>query len=380
MARRLQRRRTRPRTTALACAGFDAGSNTRQAQGARGADQWRFSKQDPKAATGNDSVDVSDSEDELEFLEALDGIYGEQQARLEQQQELEEEKKRAQADLDALRKFGPSDTKPYSFLLLEDLRDELAAEEDHETVNNADLKPAAKLVEAAQSHFDQVERDRRRIQEVVAEKKHPDRQAAAATELKLAQRESQVAKELITVRELEVEVRTLRRDVTTLRKTLLAEKIAVIGRDVRFTRQDVQERLKELTSTETELNAKLKEVRASRRKTELEQAASLKQLKDAKSASAVMDLAAESYHVARRRSADRDVALERVPRRRPPAAPLLGMSLRRRDGHGDARRIDRVARQFAKSAHRTGRPAAVAVAAGRGDASRPGESRAAYAR
>ena len=298
MARRLQRRRTRPRTTAPRLRGFDAGSNTRQAQGARGADQC-LSKQDPKAATGNDSVDVSDSEDELEFLEALDGIYGEQQARLEQQQELEEEKKRAQADLDALRKFGPSDTKPYSFLLLEDLRDELAAEEDHETVNNADLKPAAKLVEAAQSHFDQVERDRRRIQEVVAEKKHPDRQAAAATELKLAQRESQVAKELITVRELEVEVRTLRRDVATLRKTLLAEKIAVIGRDVRFTRQDVQERLKELTSTETELNAKLKEVRASRRKTELEQAASLKQLKDAKSASAVMDLAAESYHVAR---------------------------------------------------------------------------------
>jgi potassium efflux system protein len=264
------------------------------------AEQIRaLSKQDPQSAGGNDSLDVSDSEDELEFLEALDGIYGEQQARIEQRQELETEKQRAQADLDALRKFGPSDSKPYSFLLLEELRDELAAEEDHETVNDADLKPAAQMVEAAQAHFDQAERERRRIQESVAEKKHPEKQAALATELKLAQRESQVAKELITVRELEVDVRTLRRDVSALRKTLLTEKIALIERDVRFTRQDVQERLKELTSIEGELNAKLKNVRANRRHTELEQAASLKELKDAKAPSAVMELAAESWHVAR---------------------------------------------------------------------------------
>ncbi len=164
-------------------------------------------KADPKATSGTDALDVSTSEDELEFLEALDGVYGEQQARLEQRQELEAEKQRAEADLESLRKYGPTEAKPYSFLVLEDLRDELAAEQDHDHVNHADLKPAAQMLETARAHFDQAERDRRRVQEAVTENKHKERQAALENELNLAQRESQIAKELIVVRQLEVDVR-----------------------------------------------------------------------------------------------------------------------------------------------------------------------------
>ena len=160
-----------------------------------------------------DVGNVSTAEDELEFLETLDGVYAQQQVRLEQQQELQAESKKAQEDLDAFRKFGPTEAKPYSFLLLEDLRDELASEEDHDAAFNADLKPAGQLLETARSHFDLAEKDRRRVQEQVAEEKHSEREAALATELKLAQRESQISKELIVVRRLEVEVRTLRRDV-----------------------------------------------------------------------------------------------------------------------------------------------------------------------
>ena len=166
-------------------------------------------KIDPKAASGTDTVDVSSSENELEFLEALDGVYGEQQARLEQRQELEAEKQRAETDLESLRKYGPTETKPYSFLILEDLRDELAAEQDHDHVNHADLKPAAQMLETARAHFDQTERERRRIQETVTENKHKEQQGVLANELNLAQRESQVAKELIVVRQFEVDVRTL---------------------------------------------------------------------------------------------------------------------------------------------------------------------------
>ena len=67
-----------------------------------------------------------------EFLETLDGVYGEQQARLEQRQDLQAEKQRAEADLESLESSGRTEAKPYSFLLLEDLRDELAAEEDRD--------------------------------------------------------------------------------------------------------------------------------------------------------------------------------------------------------------------------------------------------------
>ena len=55
---------------------------------------------------------VSASEDELEFLQSLDEVYAQQQARLEQRQELQAEKKKADEDLASLRKFGPTEHKP----------------------------------------------------------------------------------------------------------------------------------------------------------------------------------------------------------------------------------------------------------------------------
>ena len=73
-------------------------------------------KQDANAADA-DPTDVSAAEDELEFLETLDGIYAQQQARFEQRLELQTDKKKADESLAALRKFGPSEAKPYSFLL-----------------------------------------------------------------------------------------------------------------------------------------------------------------------------------------------------------------------------------------------------------------------
>jgi hypothetical protein len=85
--------------------------------------------QSGETAKITDAVEVSTTEDELEFLQTLDGVYAQQQVRLEQQQELQAELKKSEADLESFRKFGPTEAKPYSFLLLEDLRDELAAAE-----------------------------------------------------------------------------------------------------------------------------------------------------------------------------------------------------------------------------------------------------------
>ncbi len=78
----------------------------------------------------------------------------------------------------------------------------------------------------------------------------------------------------------------------------MTEKIDLIARDVRFTKQDLQDRLKELTATEAELNTKLKDVRSRHRLAELQQAAALKELRDGKAPAAVIDLASEAWHVA----------------------------------------------------------------------------------
>jgi potassium-dependent mechanosensitive channel len=243
--------------------------------------------------------DVSAADDEREFLETLDGVYGEQQVRLEQRQELASEQAKAVQALDSFRKFGPTEPKPYSFLLLEDLRDELAAEEDHDDALAADLKPATQMLEAAQSHFAQAEKNRRKAQEEVAENKDPDRGGTLTAALKLAQRDSQIAKELIVVRRLEVEVRGLRRDVSASRRTQLTETISQIGEDVHFTKADLQDRLKELTASDAELAAKIKESQSRVKRSEPQQAADLKDLREQRAAPAIVELATASWRVAR---------------------------------------------------------------------------------
>jgi potassium efflux system protein len=254
-------------------------------------------KQGANESTDARPEDVSTSEDELEYLQTLDSVFAQQQSRIEQLEGLRGDKKKVDELLESLHKFGPSEAKPYSFLLLENLRDELAAEEDQEAAFQADLKASDQMLEMAQEHFDEAESERRRAQEAhdEAEAEKP----AALLALKLAKQESQINKELVVLRRLEVEVRTLRGEVCQSRKTLLEEKVERISKDVRFTKQDLEDRLKELAAFEADLNRKLKEARARFQQLESQEATALKALREEKAAQATLDLAVESWRVAR---------------------------------------------------------------------------------
>ncbi|HEY2838902.1 MAG TPA: hypothetical protein VGJ26_07125, partial [Pirellulales bacterium] len=258
-----------------------------------------LNKKNNDQASGDEATNVSAAEDEIEFLETLDGVYAQQQVRLEERQELQAEVAQAAADLESFRKFGPNEAKPYSFLLLEDLRDELTSEEDRSEALAADLKPAKLMLEAAQAHFAQAEKNRRRAQELVSENKEKERTDALANALKLAQRESRIQEALILVRKLEIEVRTLRCDLCTARKTQLTEKIERIGQDVRFTEHDLQDRLRALTKNDAELNARLTEVQSRVKQAELKQNADIQDLRDLKTPPSIVDLAVASWRVAR---------------------------------------------------------------------------------
>jgi potassium efflux system protein len=255
-------------------------------------------KQDANS-TDADPTDVSTAEDELEFLETLDGIYAQQQARLEQRLELQADKKKADESLQALRKFGPTEAKPYSFLLLESLRDALAAEEDREEACAADLKAAEQLLETAHDNFDEAEKARRKAQEELTDNEDEEAAAELQSGLELAKRQCQIAKELILARRLEVEVRTLRHELSATLKEQYGAKVELIGKDVRFTKQDLNDRLKELNSYDTELNKKIAEARLRFQKAEAQQAAALAELHQNKAPQSTIDLANEAWRVAR---------------------------------------------------------------------------------
>jgi small-conductance mechanosensitive channel len=251
------------------------------------------------SATDADPTDVSAAEDELEFLETLDGVYAQQQARFEQRLELQSDKKKADESLAALRKFGPSEAKPYSFLLLESLRDALAAEEDREEAFVADLKAAELLLETAHDNFDEAEKDRRLAQEELTDNEDEEAAGELQSALELAKRQCQIAKELILARRLEVEVRTLRHEVSTTLKEQFSAKVELIGKDVRFTKQDLQDRLKELKDYDTELTKKIAEARSRFQRAETQQAAALVELRKNKAPQSTIALANEAWRVAR---------------------------------------------------------------------------------
>ena len=254
-------------------------------------------KQTAAESTDANSEEVSAGEDELESLQTLDGVYAQQQSRLEQLESLRAEKKKVDELLETLRKFGPTEAKPYSFLLLENLRDELAAEEEQEAALQTDSKAANQMLETAQEHFDEAESERRRDQEAFDEAEGNKTEAMLA--LKQAKQESRVNKELVVLRRLEIDVRTLRLEVCVARKTMLEEKVERIAKDVRFTKQDLQDRLKELTAFDAELNRKLKDARNRFQQLESQEAAALKELREHRATQATIDLAVDAWRVAR---------------------------------------------------------------------------------
>jgi prefoldin subunit 5 len=98
---------------------------------------------------------------------------------------------------------------------------------------------------------------------------------------------------------LEVEVRTLRHEVSASLKEQFSAKVELIGKDVRFTRQDLNDRLKELKSYDAELNKKIAEARSRFQQAEAQQTAALAELHQNKASKSTIDLANEAWRVAR---------------------------------------------------------------------------------
>ena len=89
-----------------------------------------------------------------QLLNSIDAVYAQHQAKLEQQSRLEVQAKNADEQLAVLDKYDPDEPKPYSFLLLEHLKDELTAETDRQSALAGDLKSAKQMLETAHDELD----------------------------------------------------------------------------------------------------------------------------------------------------------------------------------------------------------------------------------
>ena len=107
----------------------------------------------PAAGQGDQPASEADDE-QLALLRSIDAVEFHHQSLLEQQAQLETELADADKRLAKLDEFAPNEPKPYSFLLLEGLKDQLAEQQREETALKTDLKSAEQLLAAAHDELD----------------------------------------------------------------------------------------------------------------------------------------------------------------------------------------------------------------------------------
>lgn len=243
---------------------------------------------------------VTDNEDELERLRTLDSLLGLRLAAHQQRLDIDSERARLQESLERLRAFGPDEPKPYSFLLLDDLRDQLDAEVDREQAANSDRKTAEQVLEAVRDEFDRNEQERRLAAEDMENNDEPDSEATLSRELRLAVLQSSISREAVALRKQEIELKTARIAQCQLQQTLLNEKLDRVSQNVTFTDRDLQSRLNDLQRRATELKRKLREAEGRLARLEGEQASELRRLEDPTESSSARGEVTNAYRVARR--------------------------------------------------------------------------------
>lgn len=263
----------------------------------------RISKLKPAAAApAKDAASTAaeDVQNELDLLESLDLAYIQQQAALDQRSDLADEKKRIVEEAQSLHNLGPAEPKPYAFLLLDDVRDQLGAEEGRTESTSADLTAAQNMLQVARQAFEECERQRRAAREAVDNSKNPAQQPALARELRLAELRSSIAQETVTLRRIEIELATERQAIGKQRRDYLQEKVQLLSQGVQFSQKEFDARLELFNKGRDEARQKLKDAQKSLQRHEADQQKALAELKEAHTAQAVVDAATAAYQLARR--------------------------------------------------------------------------------
>ncbi len=193
----------------------------------------------------------------VDLLQRTDLVYGQQLAALERKIELDRSRTELEESLTVLRASGPSEERPYSFLLLDSLRDELTTETaKSENVTEA-ISSAKDNLEHDKDNFEEKEQIRRQAKEELDTNQDKEKTAELDSALRSAKLHSKFAEQKVILRQLELENQTTASELNELRMTFLQEKIKLVAPEARFVQSDLQNQLDEIAEKENGLNNKL---------------------------------------------------------------------------------------------------------------------------
>ncbi len=193
----------------------------------------------------------------VELLKRLDSVLKETAQSNEQLKDLRSEKVAQEASLKALRTSGPTEPKPYSFLLLDRLRDELRREENR-TQSIQDMAEAA-AVDLEQTRKEQVAKEhaRRAAQERLGKNTDSARISELRRAFEIADLEADLTTLLGQLGELKVAREKVAAELQEVRVTYLREKVAAIDKEDLFTKEDLDRQITELDKQEDDVKREL---------------------------------------------------------------------------------------------------------------------------
>jgi hypothetical protein len=161
---------------------------------------------------------------EVEFLTTLDLLLGQVQSVDVRSAELRASKSKWETDLQHLRTRGPEEERPFRFIMLESLRDQLAAESNRSESVIVGTESAADAAQAARKLLEEKERARRKAKEELEINNDEAKKSQLAQSFRMAELDSRIASARLRLREQESENQQLEQDVHDLRMSFLKEK------------------------------------------------------------------------------------------------------------------------------------------------------------
>ncbi|HEX4145235.1 MAG TPA: mechanosensitive ion channel domain-containing protein [Pirellulales bacterium] len=246
-------------------------------------------------AAGEAASAVDPADEEIELLGALDLVYVQLQAVSEHHDELGHVRDRLQAQLDNQHKFGPAEAKPYTFLLLESIRDSLSTQQERQAAFDADLAAAGQLLEQARVNLEHCQSEERAANDRLTGNRQPEKQTALARAVHLADLNSTIAAETVNLRQAEIEDKKAQCELGNLYRQLLEEKEKLVAPETRFGDRDRQSLLDNLAHKQQDFERQLKETEARLARNESQQTIDLARLDKEHADPAVVTAATFAY-------------------------------------------------------------------------------------
>jgi len=207
--------------------------------------------------SANGAAPSSESSSEVDILKSVDAVLAQQQAVEQQVEELKSRKEELRKELESLGTQGIGEKPPYSFLLFDQLRDEVAAEKSRSNASVDKIAAATAARQQAEAALDQRQRAKRQAQSAVDANSDPEKAATLAAALAAAEQEAELAGEILTLRKIELAREKLAQEVQALALQVAEAKLAEVKKQVEFSPGDLEQILSQIQKQEEDIKLEI---------------------------------------------------------------------------------------------------------------------------